>query len=291
MLATMVEATTGVCSALDQVRHQLTRARHRLARAAARERAQLTTTVPRGSTTARSIGPDAHYHRIHRLYGDVMTEAENCGCHVHVGTLDFSAAIVASNHLRAWLPTLLALSTAPHSDGTTGYASWRTIATSRCPTVQIPPHFTSPAHYHDVLESLQRNGVLLPGTNAFWLARPSTHLPTIEVRVADVTDTVDQAVLQAALCRALVHTALEAHADGRPPPAVTDQQAAAALWTVARYGLNGPAVHPFGGHRVAATALAAELLTHLRPALRSIGDEDETEELFHRTLTGRIRSR
>ncbi|MFK4066510.1 glutamate-cysteine ligase family protein [Streptomyces sp. NPDC029674] len=107
----------------------------------------------------------------------MATDTETCGCHVHVGSLDRETAIVVINHLRPWLPTLLALSTASAPSGaSTSYASPRTIALSRWPTVQIPPHFTCAAHYDETLAALQRGGVLPRGANACWLARPSLHL-------------------------------------------------------------------------------------------------------------------
>ncbi len=42
----------------------------------------------------------------------------------------------------------------------------------------------------------------------YWDIRPSTHLPTVEVRVSDVPLTIDETVLLATLIRALVMTAL-----------------------------------------------------------------------------------
>lgn len=286
LLATMVESTTGICTDLAQVRRQLVDARRTLAQAAAQEGAQLRAAgIPAHSAPPRPVTNTAHYHRMQALYGLLVTETETCGCHVHIGSLDMHTAVAVVNYLRPWLPTLLTLSADSASDNAlaTGYASWRTIALSRWPTVQIPPHFTSADHYHDMLALLQRSEVLPPGSNAYWLARPSLHVPTVEIRVADVA-TIDHAVLQAGLSRALVHAALQAHSDGRPAPTFSDHQAAAALWMAARYGLAGPALHPNTGQELPATILARELLTQLRPALHTTGDLDEVEELITHSL-------
>lgn len=286
LLATMVESTTGICTDLAQVRRQLVDARHTLAQAAAQEGAQLRAAgIPAHNAAPRPVTNTAHYHRMQTLYGLLVTETETCGCHVHIGSLDMHTAVAVVNYLRPWLPTLLTLSADPASANAlaTGYASWRTIALSRWPTVQIPPYFTSTDHYHDALTLLQRSEVLPPGCNAYWLARPSLHVPTVEIRVADVA-TVDHAVLQAGLSRALVHTALQAHSEGRPAPTFSDHQAAAALWMAARYGLAGPALHPNTGQQLPATTLAKELFTQLRPALRATGDLDEIGELITHSL-------
>ncbi|MER7990348.1 glutamate--cysteine ligase [Streptomyces noursei] len=298
LLASMLETTTGICTTLAQVREQLTAARTRLATLAAAHDVRL---LAAGTAAApappQTIFPTPHYQRMQRLYGHLVTEAATCGCHVHVATPNKDASVAVINHLRPWLPTLLALSTnSPFHHGTdTGYASWRIIALSRWPTTHLPPHFASAAHYDDTLNALHTAGVLPPGANAYWLARPSLRLPTVEIRVADTAPTVDEAVLQAGLSRALVRTALDHWADGHTalPPANSHMENAA-LWTAARYGINGPAIDPHTGQQVPAPQLANTLLTMLRPALREAGDLDEIEYLLAQVLhhgTGADRQR
>src|ERR1700710_1091296 len=66
------------------------------------------------------------YRLIGEQFGMVAHEQGICGCHVHVQVPDRAAAIHASNWLRPWLPTLLALSanSAVYRDADSGYASW-----------------------------------------------------------------------------------------------------------------------------------------------------------------------
>lgn len=282
LLMSMAESATGICTSLAQVRRQLTGARSRLAQAAREEGVRLLALGVRPSPAApRHISPTEHYESMHQMYGHLVAETETCGCHVHVGTLDKDQAVASNNHLRPWLPTLLALSanSAFHNGIDTGYASWRAIALSRWPTTQMPPHFTSVDHYEETFAALHRGGVLPAGANAYWWARPSRRLPTVEIRVADVSPTVDGAVLQAGLSRALVHTALNG-ATRQHPGRNDDQLLAAALWTAARHGIKGPALHPHGGHQTLAADLAQELLIALRPALRETGDWEEVEHLL-----------
>ncbi|CAL9336419.1 carboxylate-amine ligase [Streptomyces albus] len=287
MLTSMAETATGVCTDLTQVRAQLTAARARLSAAA---RAAGVQPLPLGTPPVpgppRSAAPTPHYRHMRRLYGYLVTQSETCGCHVHVGTFDRETAVWAAGYLRPWLPTLLAISAnSPFYKGVdTGYASWRTIMLSRWPTLEIPPHFPSAAAYDETVTTLQRGGVLPSGANAYWLVRPSYHLPTVEIRVADTTATIDEAVLQAGLVRALVHTALAARADGETPPGMSDHMASAALWTAARHGLHGPALHPFTGRQVSAVGLAEEMMAILRPALRETGDLEEVQRLLDRVL-------
>ncbi|MBB5085131.1 hypothetical protein [Nonomuraea endophytica] len=104
----------------------------------------------------------------------------------------------------------------------------------------MPPWFDSAAAYDRQAARLVARGVLVDEAMSFWLARPGVGLATVEVRAADAAGTVEEAVLQAALTRALVTTAEAALAAGREAPNVSDQVCAAAVWNAARHGLDGP---------------------------------------------------
>ncbi|WP_217624413.1 YbdK family carboxylate-amine ligase, partial [Streptomyces sp. TRM64462] len=199
LLASMVETASGVCTDLARLRAELTVSRARLAEAAGKSgvRPLASGTAPMAAP-ARTVSPTRHYRQMARLYGRLTDETETCGCHVHVGVPDREAAVAVLNHLRPWLPVLLALSAnSPYHQGVdTGHASWRTLVLSRWPTHQIPPYFESAGHYDRTVAELRQAGVLpARATNAYWFARPSYRLPTVEVRVADVTPSVDEAVL------------------------------------------------------------------------------------------------
>ena len=104
----------------------------------------------------------------------------------------------------------------------TGYASYRTVVVSRWPTVGPPPDFTSAEDYDRTVATLIHSGVISDAGMIYFDARLSARYPTIEIRVADACPSVDDAVLIAALARALVVTAARADAapgdDQRAPP-------------------------------------------------------------------------
>ena len=89
--------------------------------------------------------------------------------------------MLVSNHLRQYLPTLIALAANspywPQRD--TGYASWRTIAWTRWPVAGPPPYFTSAAHYDSVIATLTEVGGLVDAGTVFWDLRPSARFPTL----------------------------------------------------------------------------------------------------------------
>ena len=291
LLASQVEAATGRCLSLSELGAQLLHGRRQLARAAGKLLVVPSGTAVLGGDPA--ITPGERFGRIADRYAAVVADYQVCGCHVHVGVPNLETAVGVVNRVRPWLPTLLALSvnSPVHHGVDTGYASWRIVEQSRFPGAGVPPRFASARDYAARVERLVSAGVLLDAAQSFWLVRPSAHLPTVEFRVADVAVDVDGALLQAALSRALVRTALADLARGRPVPDVDDQVAAAAVWSASRYGLAGPAVHPLLACRVPAAELAAELFDTVRPALAETGDLSTVERLLGRHVTGADRQR
>jgi glutamate---cysteine ligase / carboxylate-amine ligase len=286
LLSSQVEAATGVCTSLAELSAQLMHGRRTLAEASQDCGAVLlpsaTPPLSEGRTPPTA---GARFEQIMDLYGDVAADYQVCGCHVHVGVPDRDTAVAVVNRLRPWLPTLLTLSVnSPYRHGRdTGYASWRMVEQRRFPGSGVPPVFASADEQEAETARLVACGVLADERMSFWLARPSPRLPTVEFRTADTAGTAAGALLQAALCRALVRTALRGSAADRDGPAVGEQVAAAAVWSAARYGLRGPAVEPWRGRRVPAAAMVRALVSHVRPALEASGDLGFVREQLART--------
>src|SRR5690606_4268909 len=101
----------------------------------------------------------------------------------------------------------------------------------------------------------------------YWDARLSSKHPTLEFRVADACLTVDETVMQAGLCRAVVRTCLDRARRGIRPPVVRSEALRAAKWRAARFGLEDRLFDPVAGRLVPARELIESLLLTLRPAL------------------------
>ncbi len=296
LLQTQVEAATRPCSDVHELADQLGHGRQRLAAAA---RGCGLWLVPSGTAVLAGdtlISTGDRFTGIADRYAEVVREYQACGCHVHVAVPDLETAVAVVNHVRPWLPTLLALSAnSPiHHGRDTGYASWRMLEQSRFPGAGVPPWFASAADYADRVDRLVECGVLADAAMTFWLVRPSPTWPTVEFRVADTAVDVSGALLQAVLSRALVTTALTDLDAGREAPRPDEQVLAAALWSAARYGLGGMAVHPVRERRLPATELLDELIVRVAPALAALGDLSAARELFAGVLragTGAERQR
>jgi carboxylate-amine ligase len=267
------EFTTPVCGGLDDVREHLLYGRRLLAKTARHRGALLVATgsPPLGRPGPPPVTDMARYRRMAEVYGALTDDQGVCGCHVHVGMPDLEHAVRAGNHLRPWLPALLVLgANSPFFDGRdTGHASWRTNVWARWPGAGVPPHFGSSDEYETLVARLVAAEVIIDAHMVYWYVRPSRHVPTVEVRVADVPMTVEETVLQAALTRAVVVTGLE-----KPVPVVPDEVLRPACARAALAGLDGRCLDPISGRAVIGWELVDDLLAHVRPALSDLGDVD-----------------
>ncbi|MER6938419.1 glutamate--cysteine ligase, partial [Nocardioides sp. NPDC000441] len=187
------------------------------ARAAASEAGAL---ILASGTTPLPVWPqtfdDERYAAMAERFGLTASEQLTCGCHVHVSVESDDEAVGALDRIRAWLPVLLAVSAnSPFwQGGDSGYASYRSQVMTRWPTNGPTEIFGSGQAYVDHLRLLVDTGVPLDEGMAYFDARPSRNYPTLEIRVADVCLDPRDAVLVAALARALVETGAREWAEG-----------------------------------------------------------------------------
>ena len=293
LFETRVEVGSGRCTTLAELSERLAHCRVRAATAA---RAAGTWALPSGTAVLGGpAAPRSRFAGVADVYAAAVADL-TCECRVRVDVPDPETAVAVVNHLRPWLPTLLALSVnSPFCDGgDTGYASWRSVQRSRLPAGGMPPHFGSVRAYEARVSRLVELGVLVDDGSPLWLARAVPRLSGVELRVADTGVDVEAALLQAALSRALVRTALTDLAAGREAPAIGEQVAAAALWSAARHGMSGAGIHPVLERRAPATVLVSELVTAVRPALEETGDLPTVTDGVRRLLrigTGAARQR
>lgn len=220
----------------------------------------------------------------------------NNGMHVHVGVPDPETGVQVLNHVRPWLPILHAATVnSPFSAGVdTGYASWRSVEWERWPSVAPTPYLESHEHYERLIRQLIASGVMLDEGMLYWYARLSAKYPTVELRIGDVCPSVDDAVLVAALVRALVASAMTDIAEGRPPVRTDHHLLVAAHWRAAHDGLEGDGVDLTDGELRPAWELLDRLVERLRPELERHGDLAEVTDLLgglRRHGTGAARQR
>jgi carboxylate-amine ligase len=288
MLTSQLEAASEVCSDLDAVRAAVVAMRAEAAAAAAGEDATIlaTSTHPIAALDEIQLMGRDRYERLIDRFGAVVRAFNLCGCHVHVSVPDLDSAVAVMTHARPYLPLLSALTgSSPFHDGIdTGYESFRIAWLSLWQQGGPPPHLETGQDYLDTLDQLVAAGLVDEPSEVLWELRPSARYPTIEFRVADVCTDVDDAVLFAAVVRALVRTLAARLLAGTPAPVISDAVLRAARWRAARYGLTDSLWDPTVRKLVAAPVAVKALLAELRPALQHFGDEPLVADLAARLL-------
>ncbi|MCE0763881.1 glutamate--cysteine ligase [Pseudonocardia kujensis] len=266
--------------------------RTRRAQAAEAARAAGVEAVPLGTPPVPAdahVSPDDRYRAMVERFGRIGREQLTCACHVHVAVGSDEEAVGALDRIRPWLAVLLALSVnSPFWAGTdTGYAGFRTQVWGRWPSAGPTGPYGSAAAYRELTEALLGTDTLLDQGMLYFDARVSHHQPTLEVRVADVCREPADAVLVAALTRALVETAAREWADGVPADPVRTEILRLAAWRASRSGLDADLLHPHTWRPAPAAEVVRALLEHVGPALRTAGDHDTVTELWQSLVARR----
>jgi glutamate---cysteine ligase / carboxylate-amine ligase len=224
--------------------------------------------------------PNPRYEWIADRFGITATEQLTCGCHVHVSVESDEEGVGVLDRIRPWLPMLLAVSAnSPYWQGQdTGYASFRSQAWARWPSAGPTDLFGSAAAYHRLVGQLLDTDVLVDDGMLYFDARLSAHYPTVELRAADVCLDVRDAALVAALCRALVETAANEWAAGKPAPAAPTALLRLAMWQAGHDGVDGCLLDPLTGRPRPAREVLTALVGHVGPALEQAGDLRLVEE-------------
>ena len=290
LFLSQIEVGTPVCRTLAEVRDHLTRLRRGLIEAAGRDGSAIVAagTHPFSHWVDQTVTPKDRYLGIAADYQQLAREQIIFGCHVHVGIADREAAIRVMNRARPWLAPMIALAAnSPYWLGLdTGYASYRTELFQRFPTVGTPHPFASRAEYDDLIASLVAVGMIEDASKIYWDMRPSSHVETLEFRVADVCMTIDEAVVIAGLSRALARTCHAQEVRGARLVHERPELLRAAKWHASRFGLDGELIDVARRRAVPAATLVESFLDFLRPALEETGDWDEIEHLV-RAIIGR----
>jgi glutamate---cysteine ligase / carboxylate-amine ligase len=270
------EIASNPCTDLGRLRSELVELRTSMATAAS-QREALAVAI---ATSPVKVRPhqtdDGRYHRMNTEFGLLSRQQLTCGQHVHVSVESRDEGIAVIDRTRTWLPVLVALSAnSPFWQGAdTGYASYRTVLWSLWPSAGATDVFGTVAEYDRQVAALIATGAALDTGMIYYSARLSARFPTVEFRVADVCTDVDDAVLIAALCRALVDTAAGEWRRGEPPVAATAGLLRAATWRAARFGLSDELFDPGTGRRLDAWQLVDRLVDYVAEALAATGDAD-----------------
>ncbi|WP_214368114.1 glutamate--cysteine ligase [Pseudonocardia sp. H11422] len=291
-----VETGTRPCFGLDELGRELRGTRAEAAAAASTVGVELAALATSPLAAEPTVSPSPRYQRMAQRFGLTVDEVMTCGCHVHVAIDSAEEGVAALDRIRPWLAPLLALSAnSPFWQGAdSGYASFRSQVWTRWPSAGPYELFGSPEGYHDTVAAILGSDTVLDDGMLYFDARLSRQHPTLEIRVADVCLDPDDAVLIAALSRALVETVVRRWRAGDAPDPVRTEVLRLASWRAGRSGLEGVLLDPVTWRPAPAADVLHRLVTHVAPALEDAGELDTVRELLDAVLrrgTGATRQR
>jgi carboxylate-amine ligase len=277
-----LETNTTVCRDLGELAREVRRCRALAAEAAAGAGARVAALGTSPAPVRPQLVREGRYLRMARAFGLIAQEQLTCGCHVHVGISSAAEGVAVLDRIGPWLAVLLALSAnSPFWQGRdTSYASFRYQAWGRWPGAGPTEPFGTAEAYRQTVRQMVGTGTLLDSGMVYFDARLSEHYPTLEVRIADVCLHADDAVLIAALGRALVDTEARRWRAGADLPPRRTEMLRLAAWRASRSGLDDVLLDPRTGQPEQAATVAKALFDHVRDSLDEAGDTAAVSELL-----------
>lgn len=284
-----IETATPPCHQMNELAEEVRRAR-RVIGQAAHDAGGAAVAMPTAILVEdqANFTPKPRYQQIYEGYGELAEQSLACAMHMHVDISDQAEGIAVIDRIRPWLPVLSAISAnSPYWRGrSTGYASWRAQVWTRWPSSGSAEPFGDVSTYRETADRLVEWGAALDDGMLYFDARLSEKYPTVEIRVADVCTEIEDAVLVAALGRALVETAATEHAAGVDAPVWRSDLLRAASWRASRFGTSGQLVDPQHQQLAPVRDVFASLTGYVAEALDEAGDRELVESLFERLISG-----
>ncbi|MFD5329622.1 glutamate--cysteine ligase [Streptomyces sp. NPDC127092] len=275
----MLEIGTRPCVTSAELDEQLRQARIAAAAAAKEAGAAVAALATAPVRFDPLLNPADRYRRIEDRFARLVDDKLTCACHVHVHLTSAEEGVGVLDRIRPWLAPLLALSAnSPYWQGRdTGYASWRHQLWSRWPMAGPSELYGDVEAYEETTRAMLASEVLVDDHMVYFDARLSRRYPTVEIRVGDVCQHVEDGLLLAVLVRALVETEARAWRAGLDADPVPTAVLRLAAWRASRHGLGDALLHPLTWQPAPAAEVLEALLDHVGPALDAAGDRDLAE--------------
>ena len=252
-MQSQIEIAGPVCTDLAHARAELIRLRQTMGQVATQngKRIAAAATHPFSSWKEQTISPGERYADLHSDMQDVARRLVIFGMHVHLGFGTSAEAraltIDILNQMRYFLPHILAISTSsPFWHGReTGLKSYRTVVFESLPRTGIPPTFESYDDYERMIGLFARVGALGRAVTIenpariWWDIRPNPRIGTLEIRVADICTTVDEAMCVTALIQCVAAMLLRLRQTNQSWRLYRSELLHENKWRAARYGIEG----------------------------------------------------
>lgn len=286
LMQSMLEVKTGVCSNVDEVRQQLFPRVRRVRNIASSLGYELAMagTHPFHRASSSAVYPAERYERIRDRLVWLTDQRVMFGLHVHVGMPSGDLAIGAINLLMQYVPHLIAISAnSPFWQGVdTGLSSSRLALYRLLPHAGLPLYFGNWKDFRRYCKVMKDCQTITSFKDIYWDIRPRPDLGTIEFRVCDIPLTLSATLSIVALIHCVAVSGLRLLQD-RPHARRGDIRrhwiAVENKWLATRYGMEAMYVRTPSGKRRSLASDLAELIDHLMPIARELGDEHYLQRL------------
>ena len=217
---------------------------------------------------------DERFDGISRVHAGIADDSLMCAVQVHVEVESRDEGVGVVDRVRPWVPLLLAISAnSPYWHGRdTGFASWRSQVWGQWPSAGPTELLGDAAAYDALTAQMLHTGAIADAGLLNLPVRLSARYPTVEYRVADACTSLQDALVVAALSRALTETAARELRRGVAPAPWRVDQLRVAGWRAARFGLAERLLDPVDGSPVPARDALDTLVRHTAGALDDAGD-------------------
>ena len=278
-LRSQIETTTRVCHSVAEVRSALIETRGLVAGAAGGHGAAAlaASTHPFAAWHNQVVSAGRRYEQFVVTYQQAVRELLVGGMHVHAGFGDADSRVRIMTAMRRHLPLLHALSaSSPFSSGReTGFKSYRLTLFGSLPRTGLPGPLGSKAEFDRLVNDYRRMNFIEDSSELWWDIRPSSAYPTVELRICDICQTLDEAMCVVALYAALVRNLLRQDVEGRLPPEPPTELIAENCWLAQRYGVLAFLGDTDGAGRMDIDEYALSLVEELEDDARALDCEAE----------------
>ncbi len=278
-LRSQIEATTKVCSSVSDVRTALVETRRLVIDAAAKHGAAVmaASTHPFAAWHQQVPTAEHRYEQFALTYQQAVRELLVGGMHIHAGFGDADSRVRVMTSMRKYLPLIHALSaSSPFSSGReTGFKSYRLTLFGSLPRTGMPGPLHSWAEFDELVQSYRRMAFIQDSSELWWDIRPSRAFPTLEIRICDICQTIDDAMAVVALYATLVRYLSRKDMEGELPPEPPTELIEENCWLAQRYGSVAFLGDTSGEGRVDIDEYAGALVEELNADAHALGCESD----------------
>lgn len=240
LFQSIIEVNTGVCDTVAQVRQDMGAKLAWLQQAGQELGLEFfcAGTHPTSLWSQCPISQDERYHHLVRQMALPARQLLICGLHVHVGVPSGEHAIALVKALSTFIPHLLALSaSSPYWLGEdSGLASSRIKIFEGLPTAGLPPRLENWRQFTTLMRTLLSAQAIQSVREIWWDIRPHPGFGTVEVRICDGVNTLEEVCAIAALVQCLASWLCQRYDEGEELPELKHWTLRENKWRAARYG-------------------------------------------------------